>query len=99
MQLLWSWSQKHPCTFEEAESPRIVIISSDLGSIGNTLDPEYRLYSYGPRCLPMTAAKAAVDMIGAVHAVQYKEEGFHVNMVNLGFPKMNTNNYADGAGK
>ena len=45
------------------------------------------------------ASKAAVNMIGAVYAVQYKDEGIRVNIVNPGFRQTNLNNYAEGAGK
>ena len=83
----------------KSKAPRIIIMSSDLGSMGNTLDPKYPFYSYAPIALHYKAAKAAVNMVGAVYAVQYKDDGFRINMVNPGFRQTNLNSYAEGAGK
>lgn len=83
----------------KSKSPRIVIMSSDLGSVGNTLNPQYRFYGYAELARSYKLSKAAVNMAGAVFAVRYKEDGIRVNVVNPGFRATNLNNHAEQAGK
>lgn len=73
-------------------------MSSDLGSIGNTLNPEYIYYAMAERARAYKLAKAAVNMAGAVMATQYKEDGIRVNLVNPGFRSTNLNRHAPQAG-
>lgn len=74
-------------------------MSSDLGSIGNTLNPEYTFYAMAERTRSYKISKAAVNMAGAVFAARYKEDGIRVNLVNPGFRATNMNNHAAMAGK
>lgn len=74
-------------------------MSSDLGSIGNTLNPEYAYYSMAATIRMYKISKAGVNMAGAVMAVQYKDDGIRVNVVNPGFRATNMNGYSEHAGK
>lgn len=60
---------------KKSNNPRMIFITSHLGSLGYTLNPDVRLADYPP----YKASKAAVNMITAYHAVKLKDEGFKVN--------------------
>ena len=73
-----------------AKVPRIVMVSSEMGSIGNALDPGFPYYSLANvDTLPYKASKAALNMVGAVYAVKYREAGFKVNVCCPGLCKTN----------
>ena len=57
---------------------RIVYITSELGSIHDTLNPDFKYYGYdGPE---YKISKAALSMVMAHYAVKYQDEGFKVNV-------------------
>lgn len=58
-------------------NPRIIFMTSGLGSIGSTLDPSSG--AYGMDMPTYKASKAAMNMIMAHYAVKLKEDGFKVN--------------------
>ena len=58
--------------------PRIVFVSSEMGSLGNTLDPSFPYY--GAHYVSYKASKSAVNMLGAMYAVKHGKEGFKVNV-------------------
>jgi NAD(P)-dependent dehydrogenase (short-subunit alcohol dehydrogenase family) len=84
---------------KKSKAPRIIIMSSCLGSIGNTLNPEYPFYGLAERGRSYKMSKAATNMVGAVFAVQYKDDGIRVNVVNPGYRATNLNNHSEQAGK
>lgn len=81
---------------KKSKAPRLMFMSSDLGSIGNTLNPEYTYYKL--LSFPYKASKAAMNMIAAIYSVQLKDDGFRVNVVNPGFRKTNLNGFNKAAG-
>lgn len=81
---------------KKSSKPRIVIMSSDVGSIANVSNPQWP--SYGYQEFGYKASKAAVNMVGAIYAEKYKKDGIRVNLVNPGFRATNLNNYSEFAG-
>jgi NAD(P)-dependent dehydrogenase (short-subunit alcohol dehydrogenase family) len=60
---------------EKATSvPRIVFITSEMGSITNTLDPKFPYYSLH-YIIPYKSSKAAENLMGASFAVTFEEKG------------------------
>lgn len=77
-------------------TPRIVFISSEMGSVMNTLDPEWKYY--GPnRSIPYKSSKAAENMVGACYSVRFKDAGWKINCCCPGFRKTGFNNYLEFA--
>ena len=58
--------------------PRIVFVSSEMGSVGNTLDPKFPYY--GAHYVSYKTSKSALNMLGAMYAVRYGKDGFKVNL-------------------
>lgn len=81
---------------KKSKIPRIVIMSSDLGSITNTLNPAH--YAYFFDGFAYKISKAAVNMAGAMYGKKYKKDGIRVNLVNPGFRATNMSNYSEHAG-
>ncbi|EXJ93745.1 hypothetical protein A1O1_02138 [Capronia coronata CBS 617.96] len=82
---------------KKSRAPRLLFMSSGIGSIGNMLDPSFPFY--GSDSKPYSTSKAALNMLAAMYSVQYGKQGFKVNVVCPGFRATNINGYADGAGK
>ena len=75
-----------------ATTPRIVFMSSEMGSLSNTLDPNFPYYGIPinhPDVVAYKASKAALNMLGATYAVRYGADGFKVNMCCPGLRKTN----------
>lgn len=81
---------------KKSPNPRIVFMSSGLGSISDTLDPKYEFY--GIENPAYKASKAALNMLTAHYAVKYGKESFQVNTCDPGFRKTNLNRHAAMAG-
>ena len=58
--------------------PRIVFVSSEMGSMGNVLNPKFPYYKM--IIPPYQASKAAMNDLGVTYAVALGDEGFKVNM-------------------
>ncbi|OCT52201.1 putative oxidoreductase [Cladophialophora carrionii] len=84
----------------KAQIPRLVFMSSGLGSITCTLDPQSPYYGFGETLenKAYITSKAADNMLGALYAVQLAKEGFKVNMIDPGFRATNLNGYSNMAG-
>ena len=80
----------------KSSHPRIIFMTSELGSIGSTLDPNF-IY-YGIDTPEYKASKAAMNMIMATYAVKYKDAGFQVNVCCPGFNATNLNGFNERAG-
>ena len=80
----------------KSSQPRIIFMTSELGSIGSTLNPKF-LY-YGVDKPQYKASKAAMNMIMATYAVKYKDAGFQVNVCCPGFNATNLNGFDKRAG-
>jgi NAD(P)-dependent dehydrogenase (short-subunit alcohol dehydrogenase family) len=80
----------------KSKIPRVVIMSSDLGSIAWTLDPDSTSHSFQEPIYK--ASKAAVNMLGAVLSNLLLQDGIRVNLVNPGFRATGLNDHASLAG-
>lgn len=80
----------------KSSHPRIIFMTSELGSIGATLDPKFPYYDVdAPQ---YKASKAAMNMIMATYAVKYKDAGFQVNVCCPGFNATSLNGFNKMAG-
>lgn len=77
--------------------PKLVFMSSGLGSITDTLDPKFPYYSFPQN--PYVVSKAAFNMLAAKYSVVFKEAGFKVNIICPGHRATNLNGYQKVAGK
>ncbi|KIW52505.1 hypothetical protein PV05_08137 [Exophiala xenobiotica] len=82
---------------KKATTPRLLFMSSGLGSIDMTLDPKSPFYGYIVK--PYNTSKASMNMIGAMYAVELGKDGIKVNMIDPGFRATNLNGYHEAAGK
>ncbi len=81
---------------KKAALPRVVFMSSGLGSITDNLDPKWQFYGAFPGN-PYTVSKAAMNMLAVGIAVKYQQAGFKVNVIDPGFNQTNLNNYNENA--
>ena len=80
----------------KSSQPRIIFMTSELGSIEATLDPKFPYY--GVDTPQYKASKAAMNMIMATYAVKYKNAGIQVNVCCPGFNATNLNGFHTMAG-
>jgi NAD(P)-dependent dehydrogenase (short-subunit alcohol dehydrogenase family) len=64
-------------------SPRIVNVSSEVGSIGSMTDPDSPLWPMAS--VPYPASKAALNMVTAMYAKELGPHGVLVNAANPGY--------------
>ncbi|RVX66412.1 hypothetical protein B0A52_09642 [Exophiala mesophila] len=81
---------------KKAKVPRILFMSSGLGSISLNIDPSFPYYGTIDNKAYLTS-KAAMNMIAVFYAVQLGKEGFKVNAINPGFCQTNLTGYAEAA--
>lgn len=80
---------------KKAVLPRVVFMSSGLGSIALTLDstsPYYGLVSGS-----YAVSKSAMGMVAVQLAIKYRAEGFKVNIIDPGYNATNLNGYSEHA--
>ncbi|KIX94901.1 uncharacterized protein Z520_09211 [Fonsecaea multimorphosa CBS 102226] len=84
----------------KAPVPRLLFMSSGLGSVTLTLDPSFQYYGLGNATAikGYIVSKCAENMVGALYAVQLGKEGFKVNMTCPGHRATNLNGYNEHAG-
>ena len=80
----------------KSKTKRLVIMSSDVGSIAWATNPDYRYFFYQDTTYKPT--KAAVNMVGAVMSNLHGKDGLKVNIVNPGLRTTNLNNYTKDGG-
>lgn len=73
-----------------ADNPRIVMVSSGMGSIAIVNDPQFK--DVVPRALGYPASKAALNMITSQYA--YVLDGMRVNAVDPGYTATDLNNHS-----
>jgi NAD(P)-dependent dehydrogenase (short-subunit alcohol dehydrogenase family) len=64
-------------------APRIVNVSSEVGSIGSMTDPDSPLWPM--TTVPYPASKAALNMVTAMYAKELRPDGILVNAANPGY--------------
>jgi NAD(P)-dependent dehydrogenase (short-subunit alcohol dehydrogenase family) len=80
----------------KSKNPRIVFITSTLGSFGITTDPKHK--DWAILAPAYSSSKAAMNKIMVYYAVKLKEEGFKVNASCPGLCKTNLSDTAKNYG-
>ncbi len=66
------------CPAKKVVIPRIICISSEMGSLEHALDPNFPYY--GVDNVSYKVSKDAMNMVGTANAVKYGRECFKVNL-------------------
>jgi len=74
---------------KKSASPRIVNVSSDLGSLGNHSNPEWGHYDV--KLLAYCSSKTALNAFTVMLAYEFKDTNFKINSVNPGYTKTDFN--------
>lgn len=77
---------------QKSSAPRIVNVTSELGSLTLQSDPAWSFSRFKSDTYP--TSKAALNMYTVVLAAQLKNEGFKVNAVSPGYTATAFNNYS-----
>ncbi|RFU75881.1 short chain dehydrogenase [Trichoderma arundinaceum] len=77
---------------DQGSVPRVVFITSEMGSLGNTLNPSWKHYKYNSS-IPYKSSKAAANMIGACFSTLFEKEGWKINCCCPGLRKTAFNNH------
>lgn len=81
---------------DQGSVPRIVFITSEMGSLGNTLNPSWKYYKSNTS-IPYKSSKAAANMIGACYSTLFQNEGWKINCCCPGFRKTAFNHHMANA--
>lgn len=76
---------------KESDAPRIVNVSSDLGSLGLNTDTASKHYEV--KLAAYNSSKAALNMYTVVLAYELRDTNFKVNSVNPGYTATDFNNH------
>ena len=74
---------------KQSASPRIVNVSSDLGSLTQNNNPEYPFYAV--KLLGYNSSKTALNALTVMLAYELKDTDFKVNSVNPGYTSTDLN--------
>lgn len=80
----------------KAACPRLLFMSSGMGSMTLTTLPFSPFYAYDFKAY--STSKAGVNMIGLLYAKQLRNTGFKVNLVDPGFRQTNLNSFHSEGG-
>jgi NAD(P)-dependent dehydrogenase (short-subunit alcohol dehydrogenase family) len=75
----------------QSDAPRIVNVSSDLGSLGNHSNPDYEFYGFRPAAY--APSKSALNAYTVMLAKELKDTSFKVNSVNPGYTATDFNHH------
>lgn len=75
---------------KKSTAPRIVNVSSDLGSLGNHSNPNWEHYDV--KLLAYCSSKTALNAFTVMLAYEFKDTNFKINSVNPGYTKTDFNN-------
>ncbi|SHG06969.1 SDR family oxidoreductase [Chryseobacterium sp. OV279] len=76
---------------KKSDEPRIVNVSSDLGSLTNHSNPDYEFYDV--KLTAYCSSKTAVNTFTVMLAYELKNTHFKINSVNPGFTATDLNGY------
>lgn len=80
---------------EKASEPRIVMVSSAVGSLSLQSDPNWMAYEFGKFAV-YGSSKSALNMYAVHLAYELKDTPFKVNAVDPGYTKTDFTNYNGG---
>jgi len=75
----------------KSTAPRVVNVSSDLGSLDNHSDPNWRHYDV--KLTAYCASKTALNAFTVMLAYEFKDTDFKINSVNPGYTATDFNNH------
>lgn len=81
---------------KKANVPRLLFMSSGFGSLTLTFDKTSPLYGFVFKAY--NTSKAAMNMLGAMYAIELGKDGVKVNMIDPGFRSTNLNGYNEHGG-
>lgn len=76
---------------KKSAAPRIVNVSSDLGSLGHHADPEWQHYQV--KLLAYNSSKTALNAFTVMLAYEFKDSNFKINSVNPGYTATDFNHH------
>lgn len=76
---------------KQSDAPRIVNVSSDLGSLTQNNNPDYPFYEV--KLLGYNSSKTALNAFTVTLAYELKDTGFKVNSINPGFTSTDLNGH------
>lgn len=76
----------------KSANPRIVNVSSDLGSLANHSNPDYEFYHV--KIMAYASSKTALNAFTVMLAYELGPEGFRVNSVNPGYTATDFNHHS-----
>lgn len=76
---------------KKSDAPRIVNVSSDLGSLDNHSDPDWRHYEVKPTAY--CSSKTALNAFTVMLAYEFRDTNFKVNSANPGYTATDFNNH------
>lgn len=79
----------------KAPEPRIVMVSSTVGSLSLQSDPAWPAYDFGKFAV-YGSSKSALNMFTVHLAYELKDTAFKINMVDPGYTKTDFTNYNGG---
>ena len=77
---------------KKAPEPRIVMVSSTVGSLSLQSDPNWPFYDYGKYAV-YGSSKSALNMYTVHLAYELRDKAFKVNAIDPGYTKSDFNNY------
>lgn len=77
---------------KKSAAPRIVNVSSDLGSLGNQTNSDYEHYAVKP--IAYCSSKTALNAYTVMLAYELRNTNFKVNSVNPGYTATDFNNHS-----
>lgn len=80
---------------KESSEPRIVMVSSTVGSLTLQTDPTWPAYEFGKFAV-YGSSKSALNMYTVHLAYELKDTAFKINMVDLGYTKTDFTNFNGG---
>lgn len=76
---------------KKSSEPRVVNVSSDLGSLGNHTNPDYEFYAV--KMLAYCSSKTALNAFTIQLAYEFRDTNFKINSVNPGFTATDFNHH------
>ena len=77
---------------QKSDTPRIINVTSDLGSLGNHTNPAYEHYDV--KLMAYCSSKTALNAFTVMLAYEMKDTNFKVNSVNPGYTATDFNNHS-----
>ncbi len=84
-------TQQFMSLLKKSDEPRIVNISSDLGSLTSHSNPDWEFYDF--KLTAYCSSKAALNAFTVMLAYEFKDTNFKVNSINPGYTETDFNQH------